>query len=494
MPIVKVDNLKEEVKAVRISGLSSGLDVEQIIEDLMRVERIPVDRVFQQKVQAEWKRDAYRDVNMKFLRLRNMSFDLGLQGTFEKKTATSSHENILTVTATGQAQEGQYELQVNRLATAGRVVFAEAGGRLAEYFEDGVEEASFTLRGEDGEWHEITVSQEDDLLSIANRINENKNLGIHAFSDGESISLTTRATGAEARIEVQEPDGFFAEVFGQMAPEEGVGQNAVVNVNGIEIEAAENTINLNGLIVDLHAVDQETTVRVSVDHDVDAAVDSIKEFVDLYNELVDELNAALREETFRDFKPLTDEEKAQMSDKEIELWEEKARSGILRSDQLVSNVLTEMRLALGGVVEGLGDQSSLAQIGIKTGAWFEYGRLYVDEEKLRGAIRDNPTEVRDLFTQNGEGNTQGIAKRLTEALDRGMKRIDETAGKSTTLYDQSFLGERIRDYEDRLMAMEERLISIEQNHWRKFTAMEQVLSQLYAQSDWLYQQMLTMQG
>ncbi|HHY15046.1 MAG TPA: hypothetical protein GX521_03110 [Firmicutes bacterium] len=39
---------------MRISGLSSGLDVEQIIEDLMRVERIPVDRVFQQKVEAEW--------------------------------------------------------------------------------------------------------------------------------------------------------------------------------------------------------------------------------------------------------------------------------------------------------------------------------------------------------------------------------------------------------------------------------------------------------
>ncbi len=67
--------------------MSSGLDVEQIIEDLMRVERIPVDRVFQQKVEAEWQRDAYRDVNMKFLRLRNMSFDLSLQGTFDKKNS-----------------------------------------------------------------------------------------------------------------------------------------------------------------------------------------------------------------------------------------------------------------------------------------------------------------------------------------------------------------------------------------------------------------------
>lgn len=480
---------------MRISGLSSGLDVEQIIEGLMRVERISVDRVFQQKVQAEWKRDAYRDVNMKLLRLRNMSFDLGLQSTFEKKNATSTHEDILTAAATGRAQEGSYELQVTKLATAGRVVFEGAGSRLTGFFANGADDASFALKGEDGQWHEIVVSKEDSLLSIAKKINDSKDLGIHAFSDGESISLTTRATGAQAKIEVgADPDGFFAEVFGAIGEDEGVGQNAEVKVNGIKMEVDSNTFDLNGLTVNLHAADEDTIVRVNVSHDVDAAVDSIKAFVDLYNELVEELTAALREDVHRDFPPLTDAEKAEMSEKEVELWEEKAKSGLLRSDRLIGNVLTEMRLALGGAVEGLDDHSSLAEIGIKTGAWFEYGRLYVDEDQLRSALRDNPTEVRDLFTQNNEGKGQGLAKRLTAVLDQGIDRITETAGKPTSLYDQSFLGERIRDYEDRLMAMEERLIRIEQNHWNKFTAMEQVLSQLYAQSDWLYQQLLTMQG
>lgn len=483
---------------MRISGLSSGLDVEQIIEDLMRVERIPVDRVFQQKVEAEWQRDAYRDVNMKFLRLRNMSFDLSLQGTFDKKTATSSHEGILTVTATGRAQEGQYELQVEQLAAAGRVVFEDVGTNLAEFFADGTDQATFTLRAgnsEDHEGYEITVAKGDNLIDIAQKINAHKDLGIHAFSDGASISLTTRATGTGAQIEVvNDSDDFFAEVFGVIRAGEGRGQNAIVEVNGIKLEAESNTLDINGLRVHLHGADTDTMVRVNVAHDVEAAVESIKEFADLYNELVEELNAALREDVHREFRPLTDAEKAEMSDKEIELWEEKAKSGLLRSDRLISGVLTEMRLALGGAVEGLGEHRSLAEIGIKTGAWYEYGKLYIDEDKLRGALRDNPAEVRDLFTQNGEGGAQGLAKRLTAALDQGMDRITKTAGKATTLYDQSFLGERIRDYEDRLFALEERLIRIEQNHWNKFTAMEQVLSQLYAQGDWLYQQLLTMQG
>ena len=100
------------------------------------------------------------------------------------------------------------------------------------------------------------------------------------------------------------------------------------------------------------SADEDATVRVNVTH-ADAVVDRIKEFVNQYNEIVEELNSALREEVFRDFPPLTDEQKAEMSDKEIELWEERARSGLLRSDRLISGVLSDMRLALGGAVEGL---------------------------------------------------------------------------------------------------------------------------------------------
>lgn len=477
----------------------SGLDVEQIIEDLMRVERIPVDRVFQQKVQTEWKRDAYRDVNMKFLRLRNMSFDMGLQGTFDRRTAVSSREDILTVTATGGTQEGSFELTVNKLATAARTVYSGAGSKLNAFFEEeeGPEEASFSLLGADGEYHEISVARNDDLFSIAKKINENKALGIQAFTDGKDISLTTRATGKQAKIEilVDDSDGFAAQVFGDGDGEvKSIGQDAEVIVNGIGITSSENTVNLNGLVVQLHQADEDATVRVNVTHDVDAVVDRIKEFVNQYNEIVEELNSALREEVFRDFPPLTDEQKAEMSDKEIELWEERARSGLLRSDRLISGVLSDMRLALGGAVEGLEEYKSLADIGITTGTWFENGKLYLNEEKLRSALSDNADEVRDLFTQAGEGKEQGFAKRLTEVLDRGMERITQTAGRATSVYDDSFLGERIREYEDRLEAMEERLLRTEESHWRRFTAMEQVLSQLYAQSDWLYQQLLGMQG
>ncbi len=228
---------------------------------------------------------------------------------------------------------------------------------------------------------------------------------------------------------------------------------------------------------------------------MDSVVEKVKEFVNLYNELVGELNRLLREEVYRDFPPLTQEQKDAMSDKEIELWEEKAKSGLLRSDSLLSSILSEMRMALGAAVERSGGAVSLRQMGITTGAWYEYGRLYLDENKLRSALTEDPDAVRELFTQQGgEGKTAGIARRLTEVLDRGMQRITDTAGKATIPYDQSYLGNRIREYESRLEAMEERLRRFEEAQWRKFTAMEKALGQLYAQSDWLYQQLLAMQG
>lgn len=496
---------------MRISGLSSGMDVEQLMKDIMTAERIPVDRVFQQKVRAEWKRDAYRDANTKLLRLRNMAFDMSLQGTYQNKVATSSHANLIQVTATGRAQEGSFDLKVISLAEVARFSSAVEGGAEAK-FESfmgnegiGEEGIHIQLRGHDGEsetTETIHIAKNDSLENVLSKINSNKNLGISTYYDEveKQVSFTTKATGANAKIEVlgEGTKAFFTQVFGANFDNGNVlrqGKNAEVEINGILTQRESNTFDLSGLTLTLKEKDENTTVRIEARQDTDTIVDKIKEFVNLYNELVDEFNASIREEAYRDFPPLTPEQRAALSDKEIEQWEEKAKSGILRSDRLVGNILTEMRMALGATVQGLEGNKSMSQIGIKTGAWYEHGRLYIDEDKLRKAVEEDPDGVRDIFTKQSEvGKEQGLARRLTKVLDSGMGRISDTAGKASIPYDQSYLGEQIREYEKRLSAMEERLIRVEQMNWDKFTAMERVLGQLYAQSDWLTQQLMAMMG
>src|SRR5690606_969973 len=79
-------------------------------------ERIPVDRVYRQKVQAEWKRDAYREVNTKLLQLRTKIFDLRLQSSFSTRKVTSTNPALVTATAAGSAVDGTYEIRVQQLA------------------------------------------------------------------------------------------------------------------------------------------------------------------------------------------------------------------------------------------------------------------------------------------------------------------------------------------------------------------------------------------
>ncbi|NLJ81346.1 MAG: flagellar filament capping protein FliD [Firmicutes bacterium] len=486
---------------MRIPGLASGLDTENMIKDLMQAERIPVDRVYQKKIEAEWKRDAYRDVNTKLLRLRNMAFDLSLEGAYRVRTASSSREDLISASAGGSSQEGTFTIRVSRLATAAYLQ-TEAGvdvqTRLTQFFEDNpqLETASFELQGLDGEMEEITVSREESLENILQKINLNKNLGLNAYYDPHTkqVALATKATGQNAVIEAgADNEGFFEQVFGRgssFTP----GTNALLEINGLKTERESNVFELNGTALTLNQA-SDTVVRIDVAQDIDAVADKIKEFVTLYNELVGELNLSLREEAYRDYPPLTPAQREEMSEKEIELWEERAKSGLLRSDNLVSAALTEMRLAFGAGVEGVEGLGHLSQLGIKTGAWYEYGQLHLDEDKLKAALKEDSEQVSALFAKRGESTQeQGIARRLTAVLDQQMERIVSTAGKATMPYDQSYLGRQIRDYESRIGDLEERLVRVEQSYWDKFTAMEQVLSQLYSQSDWLYQQLAALQG
>ena len=86
--------------------------------------------------------------------------------------------------------------------------------------------------------------------------------------------------------------------------------------------------------------------------DTDKIFDSVVKFVDEYNKLIEDLNKQIREPKYRDFQPLSAEQKKDMKEKEIEQWEEKAKSGTLRNDSTISSMLTQMRTALMGSVDG----------------------------------------------------------------------------------------------------------------------------------------------
>ncbi|HHU31149.1 MAG TPA: flagellar filament capping protein FliD, partial [Clostridia bacterium] len=271
---------------------------------------------------------------------------------------------------------------------------------------------TFTIHDESGPVTKEYIVEAGNLSlnSLFNRMSANRELGIAIYYDEytDKVSISTNKTGD------YNPDGdeilfgddkFFTKVLRLINGADGDGNyetggtNAKFILNGLSTERKNNEFTINGTTFTLQGTtDMETTVNVM--HDGDTVFDSIKSFIEKYNELIGKVNTKLTEQRYRDYPPLTNEQKKEMSEDEIKLWEEKAKSGTLRSDSLLSSVLDKMRFAWGSPVKAADSKfDQMTEYGIETGSYFEGGKLYIkDEARLKQAINENPDEVLKFFT------------------------------------------------------------------------------------------------
>src|SRR5699024_3537163 len=158
---------------------------------------------------------------------------------------------------------------------------------------------------------------------------------------------------------------FFTDVLKLNQDKEKGGTDAVFKYNDQEFTSKNNSYELDGTLFQFHNV-TNGAANLTISTDEDAIFDSIVEFIDKYNEVVEKFNDTQQEERFRDFPPLTDAQKEEMSEDEIKKWEEKAKSGILKGESIVSNGLYNMRSSWYSKVDNDQGFSSITQIGIST--------------------------------------------------------------------------------------------------------------------------------
>ena len=124
-------------------------------------------------------------------------------------------------------------------------------------------------------------------------------------------------------------------------------------MDGETLVRSSNTFTVNGITYTL-LKKSANTQEVSLKADVDAVYEKVVAFVNKYNEVIDFINGKLTEKYDKDYQPLTQEQKEAMSEEEIKLWEERAKSGLLRNDPLLQNIVYSLRKALYDPVEGVG--------------------------------------------------------------------------------------------------------------------------------------------
>lgn len=333
-----------------------------------------------------------------------------------------------------------------------------------------------------------------DVISAVN----SSSLGVTMFFDEYNKKFTLNRTeqgnyGGETVPQINiGSDSFFNDVLGFSTDKGGTinkGQNAKFTINGLATERTSNTFTLDGVTFTLKQKFNEDSgqVTIGVKNDSSKVVENIKKFVEEYNTLIKTLGNLTSEAVYRDYAPLTDEERENLSDKQQELWEQKAKSGLHRNDPILSSVLSSMRLNFSSPVSNSSFNSTfnqLAKIGIKTTAnYLEGGKLEIDEAALLKAIEEDPAGVESLFNINGATeSSQGIVQRLYETVNNTMKQITSRAGSSLSTNDTFAIGKELNTIQKRITSFEDRLESIEARYWKKFTAMEKAIQNANAQS------------
>ncbi|WP_096269434.1 flagellar hook-associated protein 2 [Paucisalibacillus globulus] len=492
---------------MRIGGLASGINTDEIIQKLMTAERMPLDRMEQDRTLLEWQRDGYREIYQKLYEMdTNLILDMKMSSTYNSKTVSSSNESAVTATASAGTPEGSYSIKVNQLASTAMNMSGPISFDPTEALDPSANISYYVYQeasdGQEAGMREFTVDVEDgdSLKDVLKKITDQGH--VRAFYDETSkrVILETTKTGNhnttnsfEGREIGFTSDSFFVTELKMKHSNETGGTNAKFNYNGstVEFESKENSYTMNGVSFEFKNTTQES-VKLTVDTNVDAAFDNIMKFVDKYNEIVDLVNKSQTEERYRDYKPLTEKQKEEMEDKQVELWEEKAKSGILRGDSILTSGLFDLRQTWYSSVDTGGEVTTLTQIGISTTAdYMNGGKLKIDEDKLKEALRDNPDEVYKLFSNNTEDKSdpsRGLINKLEDSVESMMKRIEERAGKTTSTLDNYTLGKRIKDLDTRMSDFEDRLVRVESRYWSQFNAMEQAISRLNAQSAQLFSQ------
>ena len=269
--------------------------------------------------------------------------------------------------------------------------------------------------------------------------------------------------------------------------------DAIVVYNGATFQQSSNNFSLNGLNFTVNDVTtakdeqgniKDNPIRMTVSTDTDTIYKAVKDFVKEYNSLIKEMNTLYNADRAKDYEPLTSDEKENMSEKEIEEWEQKIKDSLLRRDDKLSSLTSSMRTTLNKSVEytntnGETKRYSLASFGINTGRWNEYGQLHINgdlddadykdyDDKLRAAIEEDPGAlIQTLSTLGGE---------LYTNFQKAMKSSDYSS--ALTFYDDKQMDIEISSYDDKIKKLQEKMNDVEDRYYKQFAAMESALAKL----------------
>ena len=582
-----------------IYGLSgSGLDIESLVKMGMMNKQNQYDKMYQTQLKQTWVKEAYNTVYTDVKAFKESMSTFKMQSNMSAMQATSSNNDVVSVTANGAAAAMNHKITVEQVASNAYLMTANGqkidrannSAANSAYLKDVLFSGDATKTTVDGQTSylvkndttgkndtfkgsdvaiSIEVQDGDEVDSdgkpVTHKVEftydqifgDNKTLNdlATAFSNSganvqggydtvnDSFSLYNKTSGSANKIGLKANNEASADLLNKLhlasydgqtntlgneirftkdtLTEAAVGTNAKATIDGKTYESDTNKLNVANVIYNFNGVSAKNAdgtyqaSTISVSQDTDKIVDNVKKFVETYNTLIDSLNTKYREEKNTDYKPLTKKQESEMTESQINKWNEKAKSGLLYHDNNIYSIISDMREALYTEVDAVDtvltdargnkySYNSMSSIGITSST--NQGHITLDEEKLKKALTEDPDCVYQLFASDQDstyisGSTNknqsdtytsksdylntGIANRLYNSMTTNIRNLESYAGTSKETDDESYLGKLITNMNTKMTSFQTLMKSYESKLYKKYDAMEVALSKLGAQLSYI---------
>ena len=365
----------------------------------------------------------------------------------------------------------------------------------------GIDDYKFTVNGQEFEFDADT--KVSDVISKVNSSDAGVKMVYNSLND--TFTLTSNSTGEGYDIDIS--GGIADKFFGSYTVKEG--QNAIVNINGTTVEKTSNTFTANGITMELKsttgnygknpAVDadgkfvtadgsKDEAAEITASRDTTKIVDTLKSFVEDYNSLISDLNELTHaSKTYTKYAPLTDEQKKEMKDSEIEAWEKKAHEGLLSGDSDVSSFLQSMRTSLYSKAD---NGFSLSMFGIDSSSdWKDYGKLEIDEDKLKEALNDSESgnNLVTAFTNIASKLNTACKSAANTSLASPGRLVTIAGVKGKVSENSNNIKSQLDSIADKLEKLQDQYDQRKTRYWNQFNSMETSLSNMSSTSNYLTQ-------
>ena len=511
---------------MRMMGLASGMDTDSIIQQTLRLHQFKIDNQMRDRRVIEWRQQTHNTIRNEISSLRTTflsslgSKSMMSRNTFNATTATitGNSNNAVSIRTNAGSPLGNFSIDaVTQLAKGAHLSTAQgasasgngfpatarlgdmnfAGGKM--YLSaDGEATLTFNTGGDDVT---VDVKATDTLSDVMAKIN-NSGAGVimsyDRLTDQFSLEVRTGANADPLQTTLTVDDGgsgFFNLIRGNVSSNEPAireGQQAIAWINDEEVRSNSNSFDFRGVGITLNStfnVDDKgnavdgVSVGVSLRRDSNQVFDRVKEFIDSYNMIIKRLEGLLSERKSSNevgYKPLTDEEKSGMTDRQIEEWEAIARKGLLRGDNGIQNLVSNLRRSFFEEIEEMGISPS--SIGLSTGSYFDGngGQIMINEERLRAAIERDPDMVADVFVRIDTTGGQPRGVGLLHKIDGLMRDYVNTTQTTTT----RGLEDSLKSVNEQIERLQTRMFAEEDRLYRVFAQMEKAMQQLQQQGGW----------